>query len=137
MLRGVCEIEVGAQQNEIVPDAELPDECVDGTDLHTCPTAQIPEPCGGNVVLAIGLDQCQRGKSLDDLAACFCARKSLQQFLQDDACGDDKVCSGQSVLECLYLWQFNLDIPSESERPDARVDEERHLRDRSALWSYD
>lgn len=114
-------------------DAELQDKCVDCAYLHARPAAQISERCSGNVVFAVWLKQCERRKSLDDLTACFCARKTLQQFLQDDARGDDHVGSGQSVLECLYLGRFNLDIPSEGKRPDARVNEERHLRDRSAL----
>ena len=65
------------------------------------------------MVLAVWLKQCECGKSLDYLAACFGARKTLEQFLQDDACSYDNLCSGQRVLECLYLRRFNLDIPSE------------------------
>lgn len=59
MLRGVYEVLVGAQQNQVIPDAELPDQRVDGAYLYTRPTAQISEPCGGNMVLAVWLKQCE------------------------------------------------------------------------------
>lgn len=40
-------------------DAELPDECVDCAYLHVRPAAQISEPCSGNVVFAVWLNQCE------------------------------------------------------------------------------
>ena len=85
------------------------------------------------MVLAIGLKQREGSETLDDLAACLSAGEASQQFLQDDAGRDDDVGARQRLLERMYFRYLTRDVPSERERPDARVDEQRHLRDRSAL----
>jgi len=133
MLRSVCKVLIGAQQDKLVADAEMRDERVDRPDLHAGPSARVSDACRANMVFAVWLDQCERREPLDDLRACLGARKALEQLLQDEACCHDDVGSGKRFLECLHLRFFNLDIASEGERPDARIDEERHLRERSAL----
>jgi hypothetical protein len=133
MLRGVLEVLVSAQQNESVPDTELCDERVDSANLHTRSAALVPEVRCSNVVFAVWLNQCERREPLDNLFACLGAREALQDFLQDEACGYDCICSGQSILERLDLMYFNLGIAPEGERPGARVNQERHFRERSAL----
>jgi hypothetical protein len=57
----------------------------------------------------------------------------LEKFLQDKPHGDGDVDSSERFLEGQHFRFFNLDIASERERPDARIDEERHLRERSVL----
>lgn len=74
------------------------------------------------MVLAVWLDQCERREALDYLFACSGAREALKEFLQDEARSNDHVCPGECFLERLDLMSFNLDIASERERPDARID---------------
>ena len=133
MLRRVYEVLIRAQQNNIVPDAELGDERIDCADLHPRPAACVSKACRGDMVITVWLDQCERGEALHDLLARPGTREALQQFLQDQSGGDDDVRTGERLSECPHLGFFNLDIASERQRPDARIDQERHLRERSAL----
>lgn len=133
MFRGVYEVLIGAQQNKLVPDAELRDERVDGAHLHARPAASVSQGCGIDMVLAVWLDQCERTQTLDDLPAGLRAREALQEFLQDQARGDDDIGTAQCILERLHMRFLDLDIASERQRPDACIDQQRHLRERSAL----
>ena len=81
MLRGVYEILVSAQQNKLVPDAELRDERVDCANLNAGSPAGVSEACRSNMVFAVWLDQCERREALDYLLACLGARKALEEFL--------------------------------------------------------
>ena len=47
--------------------AELGNECVDGSDLNPAPPACVSQLCRSNVIFPSWLDQRQRGKPLDDL----------------------------------------------------------------------
>lgn len=60
MLRGVCEILIGAQQNKFMRDAKLRNESIDSANLHTRSTAYVSEACRSNMVFAVRLDQCKR-----------------------------------------------------------------------------
>lgn len=81
MFRGVYEVLISAQQNDLVPDAELRNECVNCANLHTRPAACVSKTRSGNMVLAGWLDQCERGEALDYLLACLGAREALEEFL--------------------------------------------------------
>ena len=85
------------------------------------------------MILAIWRQQRKRCEPLDNLSPRLRPRKPLQQFLQDESGGDDDICSGERFLERLNFGLFALDIASECERPDARIDKEAHLRERPAL----
>lgn len=77
MLRGVYEVLISAQQNNLVPDAELRDERVDRTNLHARPTARVSKTRRGNMVFAVRLDQRKRREALDYLRTCLGAREAL------------------------------------------------------------
>ncbi len=83
MLRCMREVFVGAQQNRLMPDAQLRDERINRTQLHACPAACVSEICCGNVVCAIWLNQPERCEALDDLLARLGACESLKKLLQD------------------------------------------------------
>ena len=85
------------------------------------------------MVLTVRLYQCERGESLDDLRFCPRSCEALKQFLQDQAGGDDDIASSESFFEYLDLRFFSCNISPECERPDAGINEEGHLRERSAL----
>ena len=133
MLRSVCEVLVGAEQNNTVPDAKLSDDSVDGADLYARSSAGVSQARCGNVVFAVWLDQCERGEALHDLLACLRARETLKQFLQDQAGGHDDIAAGKRLFQRLHLGFFNVNIASQRERPHARIDKQRHFRERSVL----
>ena len=133
MLRSVYEVLVGAQQNSTVPDAKLSDDSVDGADLYARSPTGVSQARCGNVVFAVWLDQCERGEALDDLLACLRARETLKKFLQYQTGGHDDIAAGKRLLQRLHLGFFNLNIASQRERPNARIDKQRHFRERSVL----
>ena len=85
------------------------------------------------MVFAVRLNQCQRREPLYDLFACLGTRKALKKLLQYKTSRDDNVCAGERILQRLYLGFFNFDVTSEGKRPDARINQKRHFRERSAL----
>lgn len=85
------------------------------------------------MVLTVRLYQCERGESFDDLRVCPGSCEALEQFLQDEAGGNNAIATGESLFERLDFRFFSLDISPECERPDAGINEEGHLRERSAL----
>lgn len=64
---GVGEVLIGGQERQVVADAELGDQGIDGSDLHTGAAACRAERRGVDMVLSIGLHQRQRGEAVDDL----------------------------------------------------------------------
>ena len=116
-----------------MPDAELCDDGVDCANLHAGSAACVSKGRCGDMVLTVRLDQCERGESFHDLRLCPGSCEALKQFLQDQAGGDDDIASGESLFECLDLRFFSHDISPECERPDAGINKEGHLRERSAL----
>ena len=133
MLRRRLEVFVGTQQRELMAQTELGNECGDGSHLHADPAACILELCSGNVIFSSRLDQRQRGESLDDLCAGLRAGKSLKQFLQDKPRHDHDICPQQCFFQVLNFRLRSVGILAKGQRPDARIDEECHERDRSAL----
>ncbi len=133
MFRRGLEVLVRAQQRDFVAQTKLRNERIDGSDLHSGPTAGISQFCSCNMILPSWLDQRQRRKPLDDLCAGLRTGEALEQFLQDKARGDDDVRPKQCFFQMLNFWFRSLSVPAKGQGPDASVDQERHERDRSAL----
>ena len=106
------EVFVGTQQYSLMSDAQLCDERVDRTQLHTRPAACASEARCSDVVFPIWLNQSERGKALHDLLARLGPGEALKKLLQDEASGDNDIRSGKSVLQRPHLWFFSLRIAS-------------------------
>ena len=57
MLRGVREVLIRAQEHEVVPDAELGNQRIDGANLNASPATGVAQTCRSDVVLSVGLNQ--------------------------------------------------------------------------------
>jgi hypothetical protein len=90
------EIRVGGEQDEVVCDAQLPNQRVDGSELDSLASAGIAQRGGGHVVLARGLDELQRGECRMDRRLSPGRDEALQQFEEDKARGDDPFPAGES-----------------------------------------
>ena len=112
---------------------KLGNECVDGSHLHATPAACISKLCSCNVIFPSWLDQRQRGEPLDDLCAGLRAGEPLKQLLQDKPSRDHDTCPQQCFFQVSNFRLRSVGIPAKGQRPDARIDEECHERDRSAL----
>lgn len=53
MLRGQHKISIGGDEGEIVSEAKLRDQCVDGSDLDSSATAAVPQFGRTNVIFSI------------------------------------------------------------------------------------
>lgn len=87
------------------------------------------------MIISIRLQQWQCGEPIDDLGLRLGSSEALQQFLKHQSGSDDYVYSEQGISELLHLWLSGFYITTESQGPNACIDEQRHLlwRDRSAL----
>lgn len=117
-----------------MPDAELRKQCVNGANLDASLAARIAQGCRTDVVVPIRLQQRQSGKPFDDLGPRPGARKTLQELLENKTCRDDDLRTQERVLELMYLRLGDLNVTTKSQRPNACINQKRHLRrDRSAL----
>lgn len=80
---------VRGEKHQIVAQTQLGKQCVNGADLDPCLTTCVAQGCRINMVFAIWLEQRQGGKAFDDLGLRLGAREALQEFLENQARGDD------------------------------------------------
>jgi len=113
--------------------AQLRKEGVYRANLHARATAAISQFCGVYVILPIRDNERQGFESRDDVAARTWAGKTLQQFLEYQPRGDHDLATLKGATEDLHLGRSGIAVAPQGERPDARVDEQRHPRERSAL----
>ena len=130
---GPGKIFVGRQQHQAVPNAQLREQRVDRADLHPGAAASITQFSGVDVILPIGNEERERSESRDDVAARPGTGKSLQQFLKHQARAYNDLSSFESPAQSLHLGSGCIPVAPQGERPDARIDEQRHRRERSAL----
>lgn len=128
------EVFVCGEERQIVPDGELRKQCVNGADLDTRFATCISQTCSTDVIISIRLEQGQSGKTFDDLSLRLGTRETLQKLLKDEPCGYHNVCPEQGFFEFVDFRFGSFNITAKSQRPNACVNEQRHLRrDRSAL----
>lgn len=133
MLRREFEVVVCAQKHEVVSYAQLRKQGIDCTDLDSRPATCVAKFRSGDMILTPRLKQRKRSKPLDDLRAGLCTGETLQQLLQHKPCRDDDICAQEGIPELLYLRLGSGGITPQCERPNARVYQQGHARDRSAL----
>lgn len=85
------------------------------------------------MILPLRLKQRKGRKPCNDLSAGFRTREALQEFLQHKAGRNDDIRSQQGFLQLLNLWLGCRCVTPKRQRPNACVDQQRHVRDRSAL----
>lgn len=115
MLCGGLEVFVCTQQREFVAQAELSNDCVDGSDLNSGPAACVSKFCSGNVIFSGGLDQRQCGKPFDDLRAGFRAGEALKQLLQYKPCRDHDISTKQCFFQVSNFRFRSLGVPTKGQ----------------------
>ncbi len=133
MPRGEREVGIRRQQSQLVAYAQLAQQRVDGPDLNPRPPANVADIRSINIVLPIRHQERQGSKSPHDVLAGTRASKALQQFLQHEASSDKRVTAVDRGSKCQHLGAGNRSVPAKGERPNAGVDEQSNLRERSAL----
>ena len=133
MLRGEREVSVRRQQGQFVAYAQLAQQRVDRPNLDAGPPANVANFRGIDVVLPVRHQERQGRESPHDVLAGTRAGKALQQFLQHQASGDNRIAAVDRGSMCKHLGTRNRCVPTKSERPDAGVDQHGHRREGSAL----
>ena len=133
VLGSELEVVVGTQQGEIVPNAQLSEQRVDGADLNARSAACVPKIGRCDMVFAIGLKQGKRGEAFNDLCARLGSGESLKQFLENQPGRDNDIGAHEGVLEQVDFRLRGRGIAAQGERPNAGVDQQRHDLERSAL----
>jgi hypothetical protein len=93
----VLEIPVGTQHDKLVPDAELDEQGIDRPYLNAATTTIVAKICRGGVIFALGHKQRQRSESIKNLLSRFRSAESLQDLLENQACGEDRSFMSKSI----------------------------------------
>ena len=133
MLRHAAEVLVRGQQGQTMADAEPGDESVDRPGLHAPASAQVPERGCLDVVFQVGAEKRQGAKAREDLISRAGPAESLEDLLEDESRRDDEFAPFEGVRERGNFGNIGGLIAPHRKRPDARVDEEFHDRERSVL----
>lgn len=104
-----------------MPDAELREQRIDRSQLHTRAPAGVAQERGVDVVLPIRCDEWQFSESIDDVAAGAGPGEALQQFLEDKAGRHHDVATLQCFLEFDDLRRRDRRIAPEGRLPDPGV----------------
>jgi hypothetical protein len=115
MLRGQVKVFVGRQESQVVPNAQLNEQRVNGADLNTPPAAGISNFGCLNVVIAIWLQEAQRSKSFNKLVASLGPGEALKEFLKYQARCEDLIASLKGLPQHLHFGNRAFGIPSECE----------------------
>lgn len=116
-----------------MPDTKLSKQRVYGTDLDTVSAALVAQSRRGDIVVTVWFDGPNRRKTLDYLRAGSRPLIALQQFLQYDSRGVNSLAATECIPQAPNLQLFGGPISTQSERPDAGVHEQPHVRVRSRL----
>jgi hypothetical protein len=91
MLRRMCEIFVRREQYDIVPNAKLRKQGIDGTELDSCAAASVAQGGRVDVIIPIGLEERQCCEALNNLGLRLGTKEALQKLLQDQSSGHNDV----------------------------------------------
>lgn len=96
-------------------DAELCEQCVDGSDLHTSTAADVTKLGCIDVILPVRHQQGQSSESFNDLLASFGTGEPLQQLLQNEPGSQYRVAVFKGSQQSGYLRDRRRSITSQRE----------------------
>lgn len=103
-------------------DAKLDEHRIYGADLNALSPARVAYFGCFDMVIAIWLEEGECGESFNQLNSSLWACKSLQQFLQYQACSEHLICTFKSVLQSPDFSNIHCRITAKGKRPDASID---------------
>lgn len=114
-------------------DAELCQESVNRSDLHTCASANVPQVGGPDVILSIRDKKRQGGKTIQNSCPGLRPGKALQKFLENETRRQKRLARFDRANQCSHRRVLHRRVAPECQRPDAGVDEQAQSRARPAL----
>lgn len=133
MLRHVLEVVITRKHQQVVANAELSKERIKGSGLYAMSTTDVTQFGGVDMVLPFRHQEGQCRKPLNDLLSRFRPGKTLQEFLQDEAGGQDRVPVLEHPDQCHDLCSRGGPVTAQRKRPHAGIDENAQSRERSDL----
>ena len=114
-------------------DGETSEEGVDSANLHTAPATVVSERRRLHVVFNLGHDDRKKREIAQDPRSLSGSFKPLKELLDYEAGRDNQIFSLQASGEEQRLGSRRGGRPAKRKRPNARIDEDIHARERSAL----
>ena len=128
-----CEIVVRREQFELVPNAQLRNDRIDGANLQARASTTVAQLGRFDVIASIERQKGQCCESVDDFLARPRSAETLEQLLQDKARRKHDIGALECVSKSAHFGLRPWSITPECEQPYAGVDEQAHPRERSAL----
>lgn len=82
-----------------MPNAQLSDESVDGSNLDTLAATGVSQSSGFDMVVQVGHDDGKQREGSDDFVLRFRTVEALKELLQDETGRDDDIAAGERALE--------------------------------------
>jgi hypothetical protein len=133
MIGDETEVFVGGQHCQIMTYAQLSQQRIDRSDLHTISAAMISQFRRPDMIVAIWRQQRHRGKTIQNLIATLWPEETLKQFLKNEARGQKRFTAFDGADQHPDLAARSRRVAPERQRPDTCIDEETQSRDRPAL----
>jgi hypothetical protein len=129
----IAKVSIGSQHGETMAQTELREERVDGANLNTAASAFVSQFGCVHMVSPLGNQERQRSKPIEDLHTVPRSGKALQKLLHNEAGGHKLLAGFDGANQFDPFARQGGRIASESQRPDAGIDQEAQRRERSAL----
>ena len=133
MLCYALKIPITRQQQQAVADTQLRQERIDRANLNAMTTAGVAKRRRIDVIGSIGHEEGKCGEPIQNQLTRFWSREALQQLLQYQACRQDRFAVLNRLNQDGDLRSRRRPITSQRKRPDACINEETQLRERSDL----
>lgn len=130
--RNAAKVGVGRKHREIVPDAQLREECVDRSDLNPGASTVVSELGCFDMVATIRDDERQGQESFENFVFGLWPGKTLQQLLENKSSREDGLIAFDGAGKSADLGGRGSGVAPESKRPYAGINEEAQ-RERSFL----
>lgn len=78
-----------------MPNTQLGDESVDGSDLDTLAATSVSQSSGFDVVVQVRSDDREQREGSDDLVSRLRTVEALKELLQDETRRDDDITAGE------------------------------------------
>jgi hypothetical protein len=116
-----------------VADAQLRQQRIDRANLDAMTAARIAKRRRFDVIGSIGHEEGKCGEPIQNLLTRLWSREALQELLQYQACRQDRFAALNRPEQGGDLWSRRGPVTSQRKGPDAGVNEETQLRERSDL----
>ena len=131
--RDIAKISVGRQHREVVAEADLCQQRIDGADLNAATSAFVSQFGRVYMVAPVGNQQRQRGEPIEDLRAVPWSGEALQKLLKHKPGGQEFLAGFDGPDQFAWFVCRGGRVAPKSQRPDAGIDKEAQRRERAAL----